>query len=84
MGVVMAIGTVKWFSDVKGYGFIATPEVDADVFVHFSSISMDGFRTLNPNDEVSFELVRADKGYLAQQVRSACASSATAPEVGAA
>ena len=58
----MAIGTVKWFSDIKGYGFIATPEVDADVFVHFSSISMDGFRTLKPNDEVSFDLVRADKG----------------------
>lgn len=66
----MPIGTVKWFSDVKGFGFISTPEVDGDVFVHFSSITMDGFRTLKPNEQVAFDLVQADKGYLAQEVRS--------------
>ena len=65
----MSTGRVKWFSDSKGYGFISTPEVDEDVFVHFSSIAMDGFRTLKPDMDVDFELVRTDKGYLAQLVR---------------
>lgn len=65
----MSTGRVKWFSDAKGYGFISTPEVDEDVFVHFSSIAMDGFRTLKPDMDVDFELVRTDKGYLAQLVR---------------
>ncbi len=65
----MPIGQVKWFSDLKGYGFITAANVDEDVFVHFSSIEMAGFRTLASDTTVEFELVRTDKGYIAQMVR---------------
>ncbi|MBC7701770.1 cold shock domain-containing protein [Aquabacterium sp.] len=65
----MAIGRVKWFNDAKGYGFITAPAVEGDVFVHFSAIDMEGFRTLKENSEVEFELAPSDKGLLAQQVR---------------
>ena len=54
-------GTVKWFSDQKGYGFIARSE-DADVFVHHSAIQMDGFRTLRQGDGVAYELRVGNKG----------------------
>lgn len=48
-------GTVKWFSDKLGYGFISSDEVDKDVFVHFSEIQIDGFKTLNEGDKVEFD-----------------------------
>lgn len=51
----MAVGTVKWFNAEKGYGFIATDE-GPDVFVHYSAITMDGFRTLAEGDRVEFEV----------------------------
>ena len=60
-------GTVKWFNDSKGYGFIARNEGD-DVFVHFSAIEAEGFRTLNEGDEVEFELLDSDKGLQAASV----------------
>jgi len=60
-------GTVKWFNDQKGYGFI-TQDDGPDVFVHHSSIQGEGFRTLNENDRVSFELVQGDKGAKAENV----------------
>lgn len=65
----MPIGQVKWFSDAKGYGFITASDIDGDVFVHFSSIEMAGFRTLDPDMKVEFEVTRSDKGYIAQTVR---------------
>lgn len=65
----MAIGRVKWFSGRKGYGFITTPDVEGDVFVHFSAIAMPGFRTLEKNSFVEFELGPSGKGHLATQVR---------------
>ena len=63
----MAKGVVKWFSDQKGYGFIEQ-ENGEDLFVHFSSIMGDGFRTLAEGDEVTFEVGEGQKGPAAQNV----------------
>jgi CspA family cold shock protein len=60
-------GKVKWFSQAKGYGFIQRDEGD-DVFVHYSSIEGDGFRTLNEGDRVEFELLEESKGLKARNV----------------
>ena len=57
----MAVGKVKWFNEVKGYGFL-TMEDGKDVFVHYSAITGDGFRTLNEGDEVEFEITEGPKG----------------------
>ncbi len=66
----MARGTVKWFNDSKGYGFIARP-AGSDVFVHFSSIQGEGFRTLAEGDEVEFEVRDTDRGPQAANVSRA-------------
>lgn len=63
----MARGTVKWFSDQKGYGFI-TPENGKDVFVHYSAITGDGFKTLREGEAVEFEVVQGPKGEQAANV----------------
>jgi len=63
----MVKGTVKWFNDSKGYGFIERGDGD-DVFVHFSSISGDGFRTLREGEDVEFELLETEKGLQASKV----------------
>jgi cold shock protein len=60
-------GTVKWFNDSKGYGFIQQPE-GGDVFVHFSAITAEGFRTLSEGEEVEFEVRETDKGLQAANV----------------
>ena len=60
-------GTVKWFNDSKGYGFITQPGGD-DVFVHFSAIVGDGFRTLAEGEEVEFDLQQTDRGLQAAKV----------------
>ncbi len=60
-------GTVKWFNDSKGYGFIQHPEGD-DVFVHFTAIVGEGFRTLNEGDQVEFEVRESEKGPQAANV----------------
>lgn len=65
----MQIGTVKWFNDAKGFGFIEPEAGGPDVFAHFSAIEMDGFRTLKQGGKVSFELVAGPKGSLAQRIR---------------
>ncbi len=57
----MTSGTVKWFSEKKGYGFIEQ-EDGPDVFVHFSGISTDGFKTLNEGDQVTFDIEQGQKG----------------------
>jgi cold shock protein len=64
----MARGKVKWFNDAKGYGFIEQ-EGGEDVFVHFSAISMDGFKTLTEGQEVEFEIRNGDKGLSAANVQ---------------
>lgn len=63
----MPRGTVKWFNDSKGYGFISQSSGD-DVFVHFSKIVGDGYRTLQEGQEVEFELKKTDQGLQAEQV----------------
>lgn len=65
----MASGTVKWFDDTKGYGFIVTDE-GADVFVHHSAIVADGHRSLSEGQRVEFDLVQGDKGPKAENVKS--------------
>jgi len=63
----MVTGKVKWFSDAKGYGFIETEE--GDVFVHFSSIEADGFRSLSQGQDVELEIAQSPKGPQAARVR---------------
>lgn len=65
----MATGTVKWFNDQKGYGFIARDD-GPDVFVHFSAIQANGFRTLAEGQRVEFEVVAGQKGDQASDVRA--------------
>ncbi|MDC8770912.1 MULTISPECIES: cold-shock protein [Roseateles] len=67
-GVDMAFGTVKWFNDAKGFGFIEPEAGGDDVFAHFSAIQMDGFRTLPQGGRVSYELIQGPKGQLAQNI----------------
>ena len=67
----MATGKVKWFSDSKGYGFIQTEEENGngkDIFVHYSEIARDGFRSLSPGQAVQFELSETPKGMQAKNV----------------
>jgi cold shock protein len=67
-GRVLAQGTVKWFSNEKGYGFIEREDGD-DLFVHYSEITMDGYKTLVQGQHVEFEITEGDKGLQASTVR---------------
>ena len=64
----MPTGTVKWFNDAKGFGFIEPADGGADVFAHFSAVQMEGFRTLKQGSRVSYELTQGPKGDLAQNI----------------
>jgi CspA family cold shock protein len=64
----MPTGTVKWFNNAKGYGFILPSDSEVDVFAHYSAISMDGYRTLKAGQMVSFDLVDGDKGQHAENI----------------
>jgi len=61
-------GTVKWFNDSKGFGFI-TPEAGEDLFVHFRAIQSDGFKSLKEGQQVSFVVARGQKGMQAEEVQ---------------
>ncbi|HEX9693036.1 MAG TPA: cold shock domain-containing protein [Gemmatimonadales bacterium] len=65
----MPRGKVKWFHDAKGYGFIEPMDGGSDVFVHFSAIQADGFRTLAEGQEVEFEVQAGERGHFAKNVK---------------
>jgi cold shock protein len=67
----MALGTVKWFNDAKGYGFISRRDDGKDVFVHYSAINGDGFRTLQEGQAVEYEEQNGPKGLFAASVMAA-------------
>ena len=64
----MPTGRVKWFNDAKGYGFIEQPDGGEDVFVHYSAIEMDGYKTLSEGMQVDYEFTQGDKGLHATRV----------------
>ena len=75
----MSTGTVKWFNDAKGFGFIEPDEGGADLFAHFSAVQMEGFRTLKQGSRVSFDVVDGPKGQLAQNIAPLAAPGLAIP-----
>lgn len=70
----MPVGKVKWFNDLKGFGFIEPDDGGPDVFAHFSAIDMDGFKTLKEGSRVSYEVNEGPKGLLAMHIRTESAA----------
>jgi CspA family cold shock protein len=68
-GDIMALGTVKWFNSEKGYGFITPEDGSKDLFVHFSGIEGEGYKSLNEGQKVEFEATQGQKGPQASKVR---------------
>ena len=66
----MSTGTVKWFNNAKGYGFILSEEDGEDIFAHYSAIEMEGYKTLKAGQVVSFELINGDKGIHAAHIHA--------------
>lgn len=65
----MTHGNVKWFSNVRGIGFLTSPEVGEDVFIHYSAIDMDGYRSLKAGESVQFTFARGPKGLCATRIQ---------------
>lgn len=66
----MATGTVKWFNDSKGFGFVTPDDGGEDLFAHFSEINMNGFKTLAEGQKVSFDVKQGQKGKLASNIQT--------------
>ena len=75
----MAIGTVKWFNNAKGYGFILPDGGGDDLFAHYSSIEMDGYKTLKAGQSVQFEIVEGPKGLQATNIQAAAGEADEEP-----
>ena len=71
MKVFMTTGTVKWFNDSKGFGFVSPDDGGEDLFAHFSAINMNGFKTLKEGQKVSFEITQGPKGKQASNIQGA-------------
>ncbi|WOX05663.1 cold shock domain-containing protein CspD [Microbulbifer pacificus] len=71
----MPTGTVKWFNNAKGYGFILADEGGEDLFAHYSAIQMEGYRTLKAGQQVNFDIIQGDKGYHAANISLATANA---------
>jgi cold shock protein len=78
----MATGTVKWFNDAKGFGFIEPDGGGSDVFAHFSAIAMEGFKTLKQGSRVTFEVSEGPKGQLAQNIQAEASLARPEPAAG--
>lgn len=72
----MATGVVKWFNNAKGYGFVTPDSGDQDIFVHFSAIEMEGYKTLKEGQKVEFEVEEGPKGLHAQKLCAVMAATA--------
>lgn len=70
MRLQMATGTVKWFNDAKGFGFITPNDGSDDLFAHFSAINMNGFKSLKEGQKVSFDVVQGPKGTQASNIQA--------------
>ncbi|MGH1471244.1 MAG: cold shock domain-containing protein CspD [Cellvibrionaceae bacterium] len=75
----MPTGTVKWFNNAKGYGFILPDSEDVDLFAHYSSIDMNGYKTLKAGQVVSFDVIEGDKGLHATNIRAANTQTSSTP-----
>ncbi|AFU97838.1 cold shock domain-containing protein CspD [Simiduia agarivorans] len=75
----MPTGTVKWFNNAKGYGFILPDGGGDDLFAHYSAIEMEGYRTLKAGQQVCFDIVEGDKGLHATNIQAASSNVASSP-----
>jgi len=75
----MTTGIVKWFNNAKGYGFILADDNPEDLFAHFSSIEMDGYKTLKAGQKVSFDIEKAEKGFHAKRIKVIGSQQETEP-----
>jgi len=66
----MATGTVKWFNDAKGFGFVTPDDGGEDLFAHFSAINMDGFKTLTEGQQITFDVTEGQKGKQASNIQT--------------
>ncbi|MDH5694921.1 MAG: cold shock domain-containing protein CspD [Gammaproteobacteria bacterium] len=76
----MATGTVKWFNNAKGYGFISPDGGNADVFAHFSAIEMDGYKTLKQGQKVEFDMIEGPRGLQATKISAVAEEAVASPQ----